>query len=119
MAVTVPSFVITIEKAQYREGFVNVPGAHAHHFASDGAAVDVRVPGSRVPVKATVNRRANLNHAPRVAGARLRDWLQKNTRVGDVIRVRVENSDRIEIVTVTPCARATGRRPAASAETEL
>ena len=110
---TVPSFVITVEKTQYREGFVNVPGAHAHYFAADGAVVEVRVPGSRLPVKATVSRRANLSRTPRiVGGARLRDWFRTATRVGDLIRVRVENSDRIEIVTIRPRTRAAGRRRA-------
>ncbi|MDE0366812.1 MAG: hypothetical protein OXP09_14705 [Gammaproteobacteria bacterium] len=112
---TVPSFVITVEKAQYREGFVNVPGVHSHHFAADGALVEVRLPGSRVPVKATVSRRANLNRTPRiVGGVRLRDWFQQTIRVGDMIRVRVENSAYIEIVTFRPRTRVTGRRPAAA-----
>ena len=98
---------------------MNIPGTYAHHFAADGAIVTVRVPGSRVPVKATVSRRANLNHTPRiVGGARLRDWFRTTTRIGDVIRVRVENNDRIEIVTVRPRTWATGRRPAEGAGPE-
>ena len=116
---TVPSFVIAIEKAQYREGFVNVPGAHAHHFTADGAIVEVSLPGSRVPVKATVSRRANLNRMPRIlGGARLRDWFRTTTQVGDMIRVRVENSDHIEIVTARPRTRAASRRPAVADATK-
>ena len=107
---TVPSFVITVEKAQYREGYVNVPGAHAHRFETDGAVVEIQLPGKRLPVTATVSRRANLNRTPRIlGGARLRDWFRTTTRVGDMIRVRVENNDHIEIVTVRPRPLAAGR----------
>ena len=116
---TVPSFVITVEKAQYREGFVNVPGAHAHLFSADGAIVEVHLPGSRLPVNATVSRRANLNRTPRiVGGTRLRDWFRTNTRIGEAIRVRVESNALIKIVTVRPRTSPAGIRPALGIATE-
>ena len=87
-----------------------VPGAHAHFFAADGAVVEVYLPGRRRPVKATVSRRANLNRTPRIqGGARLRDWFRTTIRVGEAIRVRIQNSDCIEIVTIRPRTRVAGR----------
>ena len=96
-----PVFVITIGRTYFRQGFFNVPRAHEPGFAADGGLVEIRLPGRDTPLQAKVNRTANLNGTPRIMGGpRLRDWFQKTTRVGGLIRVRVQSKDCIEVVPV-------------------
>lgn len=98
---TVPAFVVTVGQTYFRQGFFNVPRAHTHRFPTDGGLIEIRLPRCDTPLRAVVNRRANVNGTPRIMGGTgLRNWFQKTTRVGGSIRVRVQSSDLIDIAPV-------------------
>ena len=63
--------------------------------------MEIRLPRCDTPLRAVVNRRANVNGTPRIMGGTgLRNWFQKTTRAGGSIRVRVQSSDLIDIAPV-------------------
>ena len=93
-----PSFPVAIGKTYFRQGFFNVPMDFERYFAGDGSIVFITLPGRPQPTEAKISRRANRTDAPRVmGGARVRDWLQQNLRVGEKIRVIVHGPKEIEI----------------------
>ncbi len=93
-----PSFVVTVGKTYYRQGFFNVPIDYERYFAGHGASISVDAPDLPNQINGKINRTANLNHTPRImGGARFRDWLQAHTRMGDGVRVVIHDRKHIEV----------------------
>ena len=94
----VPHFDVVVGKTYLRQGFFNVPTAHAHRFPDHGSEVEIALARSAAPVYAKVNRTANQTGAPRIMGGTgLRDWLRKEVREGCLVRVRVVSNRRLDI----------------------
>ena len=96
-----PSFIVTMGKTYFRQGFFNVPVDHERYFAGDGAIAAIYLPGVISPVHGKLNRSANGNHTPRViGGVKLRDWLQRHVRAGAQIRVVIHGPKHITVYPV-------------------
>lgn len=97
-AVLKPSFLVTIGKTYFRQGFFNVPVDFERYFAGDGSTATIVLAGDPSPCEVRLNRRVNQNETPRVmGGVKLRDWLHENARIGGQIRVIIHGPTQLEI----------------------
>lgn len=93
-----PSFLVTIGKTYFDQGFFNVPVDFERYFAADNSVIVIELPEASGNVTGKINRSANVNNTPRIMGGlELRDWIQSYVRLGKSIRVIVEDPKRIAI----------------------
>lgn len=92
------SFVVTIGKAYYFDGFFNVRVKHSELFGKDLSDIIIEL-GENSEIfcqGAYVNRTANTNNTPRImAGKAYRNWIKENFVQGCIFKVRIIKSDYI------------------------
>lgn len=97
----IPTFLITMGKTYFDQGFFNVSVDFERYFAADKAEVVIELPEAFDDVTGKINRSANANNTPRImGGVEFRDWIQSHVRLGKSIRVIVESPNRIAIFPV-------------------
>lgn len=93
-----PTFVVTIGKTYYNQGFFNVPVDYARYFDSHGVALEISITGKSIVIDAKINRTVNATDSPRImGGVALRDWFHSKLRQGDDLKVVVLSPNTIEI----------------------
>jgi hypothetical protein len=95
------NFTITIGQTYLEQGFFYVPVAYTDNFAEHGAGIEIWINGAVNPMQGTINRTANPTNAPRIrAGTELRDWMQANFNLNDLMQIEVlaPNSIRLSHV---------------------
>lgn len=94
-----PSFKVIVGKTYHATGYFYVPQAHAHRFRR-GSEVKINLPGREPPVYASVKGVPRQDQTWIDGGRGLRNWFQKNLRVGDLIRAQVQGSNCIDIASL-------------------
>ncbi len=95
---TTDSFIVTIGKAYYFDGFFNVRVKHSELFGKDLSDILIQLgENSEIYCQgAYVNRTANTNKTPRImAGKVYRNWIKENFVQGDIFKVRIIESNYI------------------------
>ncbi|MBL4620596.1 MAG: hypothetical protein JKX88_10925 [Marinicaulis sp.] len=91
-----PHFELKIGKAYYNQGFINVGVSFAKYFGNHNTSIEIYLGNYENSVSGHVNRTANSNGTPRImGGVSVRDWIQKNTRIGDYIGVEILSQKEI------------------------
>ena len=91
-----PTFPLTLHKTYFRQGFFNVPVDCGRFFGPHQSTIEVHCEGVSRPIRASINRTANQNGAPRVmGGVPLRAYFRGRLRPGDLLEVRIESPHRI------------------------
>jgi len=93
-----PSFSVTIGKAYFNQGFVNVPVSFARYFGRHGEPIEIHASGLRGVVVGKINRTVNPNDTPRImGGVRIRDWIQSHVRQGQSLKITVLGPNAIRL----------------------
>ncbi len=91
------TFIVTVGKTYYRQGFFNVPVDFSQYFGGHGQLIDLEV-GAHFVIHAKINRTVNVNDTPRImGGAALRDWFHSKLRQGEIVEVNVKSPNSITI----------------------
>ncbi len=89
---------INLGKAYYNQGFFNIRVRYNHLIAENDEEISVQLE-NKIFITAKVNRTANRNGTPRImCGEIYTNWIQKNFRQGDVMKVNVINKNFLKII---------------------
>src|SRR5579871_3474474 len=82
---------ILLGQAYYNQGFFNINREHSQLFGGDNEMIEIQLgKKSDVTIQGYINRTANKNGTPRIMGGKeLRDWIKKNFKLNDVMKVDV------------------------------
>ena len=99
--VLIPSmgaFSFVLQPTYYRTGFFNVGVSDQKLLGADGEKIELFLGSAEQPILGTINRRANANGTPRIAGGTgLRDWFNLNAAVKAEISVQVLSPTAIRL----------------------
>lgn len=93
------SFIVTLGKKYYEDGFFNVRVRYSEQFGEDSSKIKIQL--GENPKNFTIgkiNRTANTNATPRIfAGSLYKKWVQAHFMRGDIFRVEVIKKDFIKL----------------------
>ncbi len=93
-----PLFKLTLEKTYYMKGFFNVKVDFDRFVRDTEGPVELVLGKSGLKIEGKIDRSANQNGTARIMGrSKLRDWLQKSHKPGEVIDVDLCSFDSIRI----------------------
>lgn len=96
--VTDTQFEFKLGKTYFDQGFFNVGVIAADYFAGDKAQIEIRLGKNGDIIIGHINRTANANYTPRImGGAKLRDWFQRNIKIGNPVAVKILSDTSIWI----------------------
>lgn len=91
-------FEFELGKTYFEKGFFNVSVKFADYFAGHKAQIEIRLGKNGDVFNGHINRTANANCTPRImGGTKLRDWFQRNTKIGNPVVVKVLSNTSIWI----------------------
>ncbi|SED99654.1 Swt1 family HEPN domain-containing protein [Polaribacter dokdonensis] len=93
------SFIVTLGKKYYEDGFFNVRVRYSEQFGEDSSKIKIQLgENSKNFTIGKVNRTANTNATPRIfAGPLYKKWVQAHFMRGDIFRVEVIEKDFIKL----------------------
>lgn len=85
------TFEVKLGKAYYNQGFFNVSQKYSDNFGADKALIEIQLgDNSKNIIQGYINRTANNNGTPRIMGGKtLSDWIQKNYKQDDNLKVDI------------------------------
>ena len=98
------SFPLILRETYFKHGFFNVGVAAQHLLGADGSAIEVYLGDATDPsLRGVIDRRANLNHTPRIrCGRVLRDWFKMNSSLMAKVSVDVLTPNCLRIRSGAP-----------------
>ncbi len=85
-----PIYALTLHKTYYDKGFFNLGVEIERYVRKDSGPAVLLVGSLKARLDVKVDREANQNGTPRVqGGAELRNWLQRNCKLGARVKVHV------------------------------
>lgn len=86
------TYQLTLHRTYFEKGFFNLGVAVDDYVGCKDGPIVLRLSGSPTDLACRVDRRANLNHTPRIhGGAALRDWFQQHFSEGETVEVVIES----------------------------
>ncbi len=85
------TFEVKLGIAYYNQGFFNVSQKNSDDFGADKTIIEIQLgDNSTNNIQGYINRTANPNGTPRIMGGKsLSDWIQKNYKQGDILKVDI------------------------------
>lgn len=93
------SFLVTLGKKYYEDGFFNVKVKYSDQFGEDLSNIKIQLGDDQNNYTiGKINRTANSNETPRIfAGPLYKKWIQENFNRGDIFRVEIINKEFIKL----------------------
>jgi hypothetical protein len=89
-------FTVTLGKAYYYDGFINIRVRYQEHFGEDKEPMTVHLGewGNINPYECRIDRTTNNNSTPRIyMSTHYIHWVQATYKFGDEMKVEILNSD--------------------------
>lgn len=93
-----PEYKLTLHKTYYDKGFFNLGIDVDNYIKRDNGTMHIFLGESKKEISGRVNRDANLNSTPRIYGGNeLKDWIQANFNLKDLVIVHILSPNSIWI----------------------
>lgn len=93
------TFEVKLKKTYYSQGFFNVTQKYADKIGADKVLMEIQLGDNLKNItQGYINRTANSNGTPRIMGGKtLSDWIQKNYKQDDILRVDILTNVSIKL----------------------
>ena len=109
---TVPVYTLTLHKTYYAKGFFNLGVDVERYVRKDSGTAVLFLGNSKTRIEASVDRNANQNGTPRIlGGAELRNWLQRNCKLGDRVNIHILKPAELWLLPVSRSAELSVNSP--------
>jgi hypothetical protein len=89
---------VTLGQTYYTGGYFNIPTAQSNSIGTHNDLIEIQLNNGDVII-GHINRNANTNNTPKIIGGpKLRDWIQNNFALNDVIKIEILDPNYINLL---------------------